>query len=332
MERKFRIISFIYLVFVFSILSIPSFVIFAEFANFSRIDKSLTFTFSSTTPPIKKELNLNTDVGIINIKYTTQPVDYLVRIDVDIEMAGPNLNGKSYLDFFNINWENSTSPVNFTLELISDMLVDFSNLHKANIIINIMLRADIIFDINTSIMEGRINLPNLMGITVGNIFLNVDRGDIDYDFAYCTIKGNITGIVNYGNITLKSYNNHYSQNTKFTLNNPWGYTLIDIFQIEEMGANITGIAFTKAGKIRVIYMDKSPKVGARFVLYNKTNLGRPETETVWEGFDQDILPLDEGQMYTSYDFPSQNNYDFTLRKYESLGDFMWDLYSIPLNE
>ncbi|MFX1431522.1 MAG: hypothetical protein ACFFCY_15265, partial [Promethearchaeota archaeon] len=98
MERKLKTILIINLIFIFTIVSIPSFVIFAEFSNFSRIDKSLTYTYSTTTPPIDQKLNLNIDVGIIDIKYTTQPVDYLIRIDVDIELAGPNLNGKSYLD------------------------------------------------------------------------------------------------------------------------------------------------------------------------------------------------------------------------------------------
>jgi hypothetical protein len=313
-------------------VSIPTFIFLAEFSNFSRIDESLTYIYSSSTPPFNKELNINTEIGIVDVKYVHQPIDYLVRIDIDIEMTGPNLDGKSYLDFFNIVWENTTSPVNFNLELISDMLDDFSNLHKANIVINIILRADIIFDINASIIEGTIKFANLVGITVGNLLLNVERGNINYDFTHCTIESNITGIVNYGNITLTSNNNQYTQNSKLTFSNERGYILIDIYQYEEMGANITGIAFTKAGKIRVNYEDESPNIGARFIMYNKTNLGRPETETVWEGFDREILPLNEGQSYTSYDFPSQNNYDFILRKFEYLGDFMWDLYSIPLSE
>lgn len=329
MKRKFEAIFAINLIFIFIIVSIPSLVIFAEFANFDRIDESFTYTYSSTTPPIKKELNLNTDLGIIDIKYTTQPMDYLIRIDVDIVMAGPNLNGKSYLDFFNIGWENVSSPVNFTLELKPDMLEEFSNLHKANVIINIMLRTDIIFDINASIIEGEIELANLVGITVNNLFLNVDRGNINYDFNHCIIEGNITGTVNYGNITLKSYNNQYTHNSKLTFLNLWGFTLIDIYQYEEMGANITGTAFTKTGIIKIIYKDDSPNVGAQFVLYNKTDFGN-EVQTKWIGFNRTILPSETGQLFFSYDFPTQNNYDFTLNKYYGLGDFMWDFYSIPI--
>ncbi|MFX0036874.1 MAG: hypothetical protein ACFE9I_14690 [Candidatus Hermodarchaeota archaeon] len=331
MKRKFEAIVTINLIFVFTIVSIPSLVIFAEFANFNRIDESLTYTYSSTTPPIKKELNLNADVGTIDIRYTTQPVDYLVRVDVNIEMAGPNLNGKSYLDFFNIGWDNFTSPVNFTLEFISDMLEDFSNLHKANIIINIMLRTDIIFDINTSIIEGAIELANLRSITVNSLFLSVDKGDINCDFNHCTIEGNITGIVNYGNITLKSYNNQFTQNSKLTLINELGNTSIDIYQYEEFGANITGTASTKTGIIHLIYKDDSPNIGAQFILYNKTTQGA-EGKNTWDGFERDYLPLSalcEGQYYNSTDFPAQNNYYFSLFKWDG-GDYLWNLYSIPL--
>ena len=328
MDRKFRTISFIYFIFIFSILSIPSLVIFAEFANFSRIDKSLTYIYSSSTPPFEKELNLNTDVGIIDIKYTTQPVDYLIRIDLKIEMAGPNLIGKSYLDFFNIVWENFTSPANFTLEIISDMLEEFWNLHKTNIIINITLRADIIFDINAFIIERAIELANLRGITANNLFLNVDRGNINYDFKHCTIEGNITGTVNYGNITLKSYNNQFTQNSKLTFINNLGNTLIDIYQYEEIGANITGTASTKTGIIHLIYKDDSPNIGAQIILYNKTTHGA-EGQNTWEGFERAISPLSAGQYYNSTDFPAQNNYYFSLFKWDG-GDYLWNLYSIPL--
>jgi len=330
MERNYKTTFIIInLIFVFSIIIIPTSIIYAKFVEFGRIDKTLTYKYSSETPPFKKDLNLITDVGIIDIKYTTQAVDYLVRIDVDIEIAGQDLNGKSYLDVFDINWENSTSPLNFNLELIPNMLVDFSNLHKINVKIDVSLRADIIFDINASTVDGTINLTNLMSITLSNIYLKVERGNINYDSTNCTIEGNITGIVNYGNMTLKSYNNQFTQNSKFTIQNVEGYVLIDIYQYEAMGANITGTAFTKTGIIRVNYDDDSANVGARFVFYNKTTFG-PETETIWIGFDNYYLPEDKGLLLVSHDFPTKNNYNFSLNTYKDLGNFHFDLNSFPI--
>jgi len=328
MERKYKAILFIiYLFFVFTIIGIPTFILLAEFSNFSRIDDSLTFVYSSTSPPLKKELNLNADIGIIYINYINQPVDYIIKVDVNIEMCGPNLDGKSYLDFFNIGWENLTSPVNFRLELISDMLLDFSNLYQANIYINITLRADIIFDINASIIEGSIKFVSPLGITVNNLFLNVINGNIIYDLYHCMVEGNISGIVNSGNIMLKAHNNQYNQNCKLTLVNEVGYITIDIYQFEEMGANVTGTGITKTGYISLIYNDYSPNIGALFILYNKTTHGA-EGQNTWIGFERDTLPLIAGQFFYSKDFPTQSNYNFSLFKWDG-GDYFWNLYSVP---
>ena len=337
MERKYKAILFIiYLFFVFTIIGIPTFILLAEFSNFSRIDESLTFSYSSATPPLKSEFNLNADIGLININYVSQPVDYIIKIDVNFEMAGPKLDGKSHLDFFNIDWENVSSPVNFTLELISDMLLDFSNLHEANIYINITLRADVIFDINASVIEGAIKLVAPLGITVKNLLFNVINGNIICDLYHCTVEGNISGIVNNGNITLKAYNNQYNHNCKLTFVNEVGYITIDIYQFAEMGANITGTVITKTGIISLIYNDYSPNIGAQFILYNKTTHGAEGQNTWMHGFERDTLPLMAGQFFYSKDFPTQNNYNFSLFKYgldippPDGGDYFWNLYSVPI--
>jgi len=315
-------------------MGIPSFILLVEFSNFGTIDQSLTYVYSSTTPPLKSELNLNADIGIVEINYVNQPVDYIIKVDVNIEMGGPNLDGKSYLDFFNIVWENITTSVNLNLEIISDMLLDFSKLHQANIYINFTLRADVIFDINASIIDGAIKLAVPLGITVNNLLLNVINGNIIYDMFHCSVEGNISGIVKNGNIMLKAYNNQYNQNCKLTLVNEVGYITIDIYQSEEMGANITGTGITKTGIISLIYNDYSPNIGAQFILYNKTDHGA-EGQNTWIGFERDTLPLGAGLFYYSKDFPTQNNYNFSLFKYglnispPDGGDYLWNLYSVP---
>ncbi|MFX1303146.1 MAG: hypothetical protein ACFE9X_07295 [Promethearchaeota archaeon] len=328
MERNYKtILIIINITFALIIISIPTVILLAEYSNYSRIDESLTYVYSSTTHPLERQLNLNADVGKININYNTQPVDYLVKIDVNIEMAGPNLDGKSYLDLLNIYWENLTSPINFTLEIKSDMIADFSNLHKANININVLLRADVIFDINSSVLEGAVEVITPMGINLNNVFTNVINGNIFYDFTSCNILGNVTGIVNNGDITLKAYNNQYNQNCTLTFVNEIGYITIDIYQFEEMGANITGTGITKTGYISLIYNDYSPNIGAQFTLYNKTGFG-VEGQNTWIGFERDTLPLMAGQFFYSKDFPTQNNYNFTLFKWDG-GDYFWNLYSVP---
>jgi hypothetical protein len=330
MKRKYKtILTIINITFAFIILSIPIFIFLAEFSHYSRIDKSLTYIYSSSTSPPNNELNINSDLGKVDIIYINQPVDYLIRVDVNIEMAGANLEGKSYLDFINIEWENISSPVNFSLTL----LVEISNLHKANIDINILLRADKIFDINTSLIEGNVQVTVPMGNTINNLRTNIINGDIYYDLAYCNIEGNITAIVNNGDITLKAYNNYYTRNSKWILINELGDILFDILQNEEMGANITSKGIIKIGIIQVIYKDYSPNIGAQFALYNKTGPYN-EVECVWEGFNFISLPSQAGYLFTSYDFPAQNYFNFSLYKPEegTEGDFLWNLFSIPTEQ
>ena len=212
------------------------------------------------------------------------------------------------------------------------MLLDFSNLHQANIYINITLRADIIFDINAAVIEGAIKLVAPLGITVNNLLLNVINGNIIYDMYHCTVEGNISGIVNQGNITLKAHNNQYNQNCKMTLVNEVGHITIDIYQIEEMGANITGTGITKTGIISLIYNDYSPNIGAQFILNNQTGFGS-EGQNTFIGFERDTLPLTGFIYFFSNDFPTQNNYNFSLYKHgldtENGERYFWNLYSVP---
>ncbi|MFX0025633.1 MAG: hypothetical protein ACFE8M_04400 [Candidatus Hermodarchaeota archaeon] len=333
MERKYKAIFFIiYLLFLFTIISIPSFILLAKFSNYGKINQSLTYVYSSTTPPLKSELNLNADKGIVDINYVNQPVDYIIKVDVNIEMSGPNLDGKSYLDFFNIVWENITTSVNFTLEIISDMLLDFSKLLQANIYINFTLRADVIFDINASIIDGAIKLAVPFGTTVNNLFLNVINGNIIYDMYHCTVEGNISGIVNTGDIVLKAYNSQYNQNCKLKFVNEVGHITIDIYQIEEMGANITGTGITKTGIITLIYNDYSPNIGAQFILNNQTGFGT-EGQNTFIGFERETLSLTDFIYFFSNDFPTQNNYNFSLYKHglnTDGGYYFWNLYSVPI--
>ncbi|MFW9820166.1 MAG: hypothetical protein ACFFE5_11205 [Candidatus Thorarchaeota archaeon] len=328
MERNFKtVLIIINLFFVFSIISIPTIIIFAEFGDYGKFNNSLIYKYSSEPPPLEKELNINTDFGIIDINYITEPVDYITEINVSIEMAGPNLNGKTYADFFNIGWENSSSPLNFTLDLRPEMELDFSNLHIVKININVKIRSDIIFDIKALAQIGSLKIAVPMGISVKNIFSNINVGNIFYDFNNNNIEGNITAILNNGNLTFYSKNNHYSQNSKLDFINNRGYSLIDIYQDEEMGTNITGTAKTKSGTIKVVYKDLSENIGAIFILNNKTTFGN-EVQNRVVGFTKDFLPLLAGQFYISDDYPAQNNYNFSLFKPEEEGNYIWNLSSI----
>lgn len=312
MARKYKtLLIIINLIFVFTIISIPTSILLAEYSSSNKIDKTLTFTHSLTIPPLKRELNLNADLGRIEINYATQPVDYLVRVDVAIEMAGPNLAGKSYLDFFNIVWQNTSGLVNFTMELKAGMdQVELLTLLK-DINIIVTLRRDVIFDININSkiqVDVKISVP--WKTSVGNILTNISSGDIQYDFYYCIIGGNITGILNNGKIMFKSFNAEYTQNSVWTLSS--NTNNIHITQYESMGANITGtISTTEDVGTRLIYNDLTPEVGAKFTLYNYRY---PQIRNgTYENFDFYEVP--EGinrYCYISNDFPANYSYNLEL--------------------
>jgi len=151
--------------------------------------------------------------------------------------------------------------------------------------------------------------------------------NILFDLSNCIVEGNIIGIANQSDIELRTYNVQYTRNSFWYLKNKQGEIKFDIFQSKEMGANITGMGITNTGHISLIYNDYSPNIGAQFILYNKTSHGA-EGQNTWIGFERDTLPLMAGQFFYSKDFPTQNNYNFSLFKWDS-GDYIWNLYSLP---
>jgi len=88
----------------FILTAIPITVLFDNFLNYGKIEEFLIFYYSPEVPSLTDELKINTDVGNIEIVYATMPTEYPVIIEVKINVAGPNLADKSYLDYFDIAW------------------------------------------------------------------------------------------------------------------------------------------------------------------------------------------------------------------------------------
>jgi len=220
------------------IISIPVLTLSSGFSNYGKIDELLIFEYApDNSSPIEK-FNLNVDMGNVEITYINPPVDYFAKIEVFIEMNGVNLAGKSYSDFFDIDWLNDNSPANFSMEFKSDVNESkvFSLIKDITIVVN--LRADIIFDIIATVKEGnvQVNVPYM--VSVNNLVINTTKGDILYDLNHCILEGNITGIANDGDIELMAYAitiNNVDVNTNE------GSLLYD-FQYCTLEGNITGIA------------------------------------------------------------------------------------------
>jgi hypothetical protein len=242
---------------------IPIIFFIEHLSTYDAINESLTYEYAPSSLSPTETLILNANVGHIEINYITPPVNYHVKINVNIEMSGSKLASKNYSDYFRIGWQNTSSFPNFNVELLSDDWLEPSMEFMNDISIVVSIRKDIVFDIITTVNKGDVEITVPYGVSINNLLVNVSKGDIFYNFNYCTLEGNITGIVNTGNIfynlihcTIEGNLNGIVKigeieldtfNTKYTQNNSWVFTVdsgnfkIDINQYEDLGAIITGL-------------------------------------------------------------------------------------------
>lgn len=337
MANKSNITIFVVILMVMIlIISIPVLTLSSVFSSYGTINKPLFFDFSS---PIEK-LNVNIDMGDIEIKYVTTPVDYYVKIQVDIRMAGQSIAGKEYSDFFSVDWDDTSPSPTFTMLCKSVACSDLSRLLEQDVDIIITLNAIILFDINITVNEkGNVHQIVPFGVTTNNIDIYTNDGDILYDFRYSSLEGNITGIASDGNIGLKAYNPEYTRNITWTCNSIAGDIRINISHINQykiMNATITGsLVGNYFGDIYVYYYDNTANIGAQVTLNDTVAaLQTGSYRSDWEGFEVEVLKNSTGHSYgyelTSLDFPAITNYDLlleglTLYNYE--GKYEVYLYS-----
>ncbi|MFX1298949.1 MAG: hypothetical protein ACFFD2_29340 [Promethearchaeota archaeon] len=280
----------------------PVFLSFSLY-SYGTIEESVIWYFPEDLSP-NVDLNIIADVGDIKIEYVEPSSDTYGKIDVNFKMCGVDLAGKSYTDYFSLEWETTNSSANLTLKLLSESWFDPSLWSMKNVSIVVSLRKDIIFDIITTINEGDFELLVPYGVSVGDIITNISVGNILYHFEYCIIGGNITGSTYKGDLELKSYDVEYTQNCNWTLDCKYGDMGIEIYQNKEMGANITGTAVITNGNVKLVYKDNTANIGAKFD-FNLS--GTPEEQL---GFT--VILWDSMFSYKSLDFPTKNIYRLLL--------------------
>ncbi|MFX1327696.1 MAG: hypothetical protein ACFE91_06060 [Promethearchaeota archaeon] len=307
MEKKNIIGIATLIIFVFSlIITVPITFLTIVLSPYGIIDESYSFSYEPISPSTIEKLYITADVGNIEIRYIDPADDYYALIDVYFMMSGVKLARKSYEDYFNIQWNKSSSPANFTIQIISD---DWFNpslwlTKDVNIVVN--LRRDVIFDISTIIKKGNLNITVPWGVYVNNIHANVIDGHTFYDFNQCVISGDVSANITEGNFNLRSYNMEYTQNCNWLLNIIGGDMNIEIYQYKEMGANITGTAIISTGVINLFYHDSSANIGAKLYF----PLSWWYIPTTQPGFESTILV--NGFFYKSNDFPTNSNYNISF--------------------
>ncbi|MFX1571446.1 MAG: hypothetical protein ACFFB0_01750 [Promethearchaeota archaeon] len=331
---KGKIAIIISIIFGFVIIaSIPVVILSSSFSPYIKIEHYKSFEYTSLNSSTIEEINLNVDVGDIEISYTYAPVDYHVKVEVFINMSGQNLPGKSYLDYFKAPvWKNSTNSAIFSMELLSESWFDTSLWITRDVSIIVTLNANILFDINTTTnLEGNVKVYVPGGVNVNNVNVIINKlnnktvsKSLIY-FDYCTIEGNITANGNFADIELKTINVQYIQNSILNLSNDEGILTFDIIQYEEMGANITGILNSTTGHVHLIYQDYTQNVGAWIKMIDF--LGWGHSDSTSEGFYEDVSKP-SGREFVSYDFPAKNNYNFSMYTgfWHDIA-YLWKLYN-----
>jgi len=307
--NKITIVILILVILGFSlIITVPIFIISSNLSNYGSIDENLTFIYAPNSPSTVDELNINIDIGDVEIRYIYPPFDYYAKVEVDISMMGKIKVEKSYLDFFDVSWENESSLINFNLLLKSGINpIEILPLIK-NITIIVEINAEIIFNLRTNIDQGNFKIFVPWGATISNLLVNITNGNILYDFNQCEIEGNITGSTLKGILELKTSNAQYNQNSIWTLSTHDGDMDIEIFHDEDIEANITGKAsISNSGIFSLIYEDKKPSIGAMFILQPPPDWVSPVN---YPGFHTDFFT--ERVVLTSYDFPAENFYNLSL--------------------
>ncbi|MHA2007054.1 MAG: hypothetical protein ACXABO_05655 [Promethearchaeota archaeon] len=324
MEKRNILVGFIIVILSIGlIVTIPIFTLSIQLSTYDVIEETDdSFVYApSNSSPVEK-LNIYADRGDIEIQYVSPLVNYFAMIEVNIKMSGNNLAGKDYKEFFEVDWDDSNPSPTFRIEFNAGVVpLEIEPLIEY-ITIKVNLRKDVLFDINVIAGESNVDLIVPFKVPINNIFLNVSRGNLFYDFQYCTLEGNITGIANDGNIELVAYNPEYTRNTIWTYNSNAGDITININhsnQYNIMNNNITGsLVGNEFGDIIVYYYDNTANIGAMITLNDtKMRLDLAPYQSDWEGFYDPVVLKDSegipyGYLFTSTDFPAITNYNLLL--------------------
>ncbi|MFX0027800.1 MAG: hypothetical protein ACFE8B_01200 [Candidatus Hermodarchaeota archaeon] len=317
------------------ILGIPIGILSENLSSYDIFNESLSFEYLPGTPSSVETLNLNVELGNIEIKYVDPPVNYYAKIDVYIEMAGAGLAGKDCFNYFIISEGNLTdSPIQFSMRLfpdISDIEVD-SLIKEVSIVVN--LKKGIIFDISVNVIDGNVDLNIPFNVCTKNLNVSTINGNILFSLTKCILDGNITITGNQSDIELRTWNVQYSRDCLWDLSNHEGIIKFNIFQSKESGANVTGFGESVNGIVHIVYTDETNAVGAWFKMIDYTlwicdeNYPDEYDHDDWGFFFND--ELDSGHEITSHDFPASSNYNISLyTQRDGRCAWLWNLNNIP---
>lgn len=150
------------------------------FATSGSIENSFNFSYEPSSPDPIEELTFNVDIGKILFTYNTTPTTSYAKIDVNIEVAGLYMEGKTYTDFFHPStqwWDNTTGI--FNLQALPDAWFNPSHWFKSyNITVAVTLRTDVVYDLTALISVGSIEMLVSDDVILNGTSLTSSTGSI----------------------------------------------------------------------------------------------------------------------------------------------------------
>ncbi|NVM45970.1 MAG: hypothetical protein HWN79_13720 [Candidatus Lokiarchaeota archaeon] len=150
------------------------------FVAAGSIENSFNFKYEPSSPDPIEDLTFYADIGEIIFKYNTSPTTSYANIDVNIEIAGLFMEGKTYEDFFNPEtewWDNSTAT--FNLRTLPDAWYDPSHWFKSySITVTVTLRTDVVYDLTALMSTGSIEMQVSDGVILNGTSLTSITGSV----------------------------------------------------------------------------------------------------------------------------------------------------------
>ena len=147
-------------------------------ASWSVLPYENTYYYKPETPSQIERININSDIGTIQVKYNETPTDYYAQIDLDIQIKEILVEGKSFNDFFHdIIWQNESGQViSFILDAKASTWLTGSISNRVKI--NLTLRTDVIYDINTQTSTGSISMVTPSNSILNNTKISTSTGSV----------------------------------------------------------------------------------------------------------------------------------------------------------
>ncbi len=252
--------------------------------TWGEFEYSDTYYFESSAPTPVEKVSFNSDVGSIIVNYNTTPTDYYVKLDLYVKISGGFIEGKSFNDFFKRIPYNSSPLINsvpvVTFELEKKPTSSLFLLSQ-NIIIEVTLRTDVIYDIDTLSGTGSVslNIPNY--IVINNIILKTSTGSVSIlADKNVTFNGNVRMIARTGTIAMFAKNTNLTQGLSATTSEG---SLIFNFTNCIIGNNISGKVSTGNIILRSYNMTYSQNSVWNF----ETSTGSIDTE-IYQNVDMGV--------------------------------------------